>query len=556
MRRLVIVLVVAAVFLLPFFVIRADELDDITQQLAALNEDLKSKQADYQKLSDQLDGIKSRVAFLEQEIVKKEREVKLGEQTLEYQKKLLNERAKSYYKNISKNADSFLMLLVASDLSTSLQNFFYQKTVVDQDRDTIIKIVLYIKNLEDKKASLAREKTSLAAVQEEIDRQSKILAGEISTTQSKIVELTARQQEILASRLAALNIPRSAATSLSGCVDDREKDPGFSPRFALFTYGVPNRIGLNQYGAKGRAEAGQGYEDILRAYYNFDGLQDASTDIKIRVDGHGEYPLEDYVKRIYEMPADWSMEALKAQAVAARSYALAYTNNGAGSICDSTSCQVFKDEEKGGRWNEAVDATRGKVMAQGGSPIKAWFSSTHGGYVLSSGEVPGWSGTSWTKHATDTTSGSAGSFGDLQSNAYDRSSPWFYCDWGARSNYSNTAWLTSAEIADIANTLLLVKRDPATTEHLYQTDKSNPAGTDTWDEGKVRQELQNRGGSPFTSVSSISIGADFGGGRTITVTISGNKSESFNGDEWKNRFNLRAPATIQIVGPLYNAEIR
>ncbi len=555
MRLLFIVFLVVAVFLLPLFIIRADELDDITKQLASLNEDLKNKQANYQKLSSQLDSIKSRVAFLEQEIVKKEKEVRLGEQTLEYQKKLLNERAKSYYKNINKNADTFFTLLVASDLSSSLQNFFYQKTVVDQDRDTIIKIVLYIKSLEDKKTQLAREKTGLAVLKEEIGRQSQILAGEITTTKSKIVELSARQQEILAQRLAALNIPRSAATRLSGCIDDRDKDPGFSPRFALFTYGVPNRVGLNQYGAKGRAEAGQNYEAILRAYYNFDGLQDADTNIRIRVDGHSDYALEDYVKRIFEMPVDWSIEALKAQAVAARSYALSYTNNGAGSICDSQNCQVFQDNEKGGNWNAAVEATHGKIMVQGGSPIKAWYSSTHGGFVFASGEI-GWSGTGWTKHAIDTTTGNVGNFGDLQASAYDHSSPWFYCDWGSRSNYNSTAWLTQGEIADIANTLLLVKGDPKTTEHLYQTDKSNPAGTDTWDDNRVRQELQSRGITPLTSVTSLSLGADFGGGRTTTVTVSGNRSESFNGDEFKSRFNLRAPANIQIVGPLFNVEKR
>ena len=146
MKRFAVIILVVAAFFLPLFVIRADELGDITKELAALNEDLKNKEANFQKLNDQLNGIKSRVAFIEQENVKKEKEVKLGEETLEYQKNLLNERAKSYYKNISKNADSFLTLLVASDLSTSLQNFFYQKTVVDQDRDTIIKIVLYILN--------------------------------------------------------------------------------------------------------------------------------------------------------------------------------------------------------------------------------------------------------------------------------------------------------------------------------------------------------------------------------------------------------------------------
>ena len=42
---------------------------------------------------------------------------------------------------------------------------------------------------------------------------------------------------------------------------------------------------------------------------------------------------------------------------------------------------------------------------------------------------------------------------------------------------------------------------------------------------------------------------------TNTVTISGNAgSKSFSGQEWKNFFNLRAPANIQIVGGLFKTE--
>lgn len=549
MRRFAVILLVATAFLLPLFIIHADELDDITKQLATLSEDLKNKEADSQKLNIQLENIKSRVAFLEQEIVKKEKEVKLGEQTLEYQKKLLNERAKSYYKNINKNADSFLSLLVAADLSTSLQNFFYQKTVVDQDRDAIVKIVRYIKNLEDKKASLAREKSGLAVLNAEIDRQSKVLAGEISTTKSKIVELTARQQEIIASRISSLNLSRSAASAIE-CVDDRKLDPGFGSAFAFYTYGIPHRVGMNQYGAKGRADAGKGYEEILRAYYNFDSLEKADN-VRIRVDGHsGDYSLEDYIKRIYEVPESWPMESLKAQAIAARSFAMAYTNNGAGSICDSQNCQVFQENEKTGAWKDAVNATEGIVMKQGGSPIKAWFSSTDGGYTHTSAEVWGGS-TGWTKNIADTSSG-VGSFSELNERAYDKESKCFYTAQGSRGEYGKSAWLKPSEVADIANTLLLIKSEPDTGKHLYQTDKPNPDGTDNWDENRVRQEVSN----PFTSVSSVSIGADFGGGRTTTVTVSGNRTETFSGTEWKDRFNLRAPANISIVGPLYNAEIR
>ncbi len=551
MRRLVIVLVVAAVFLLPFFVIRADELDDITQQLAALNEDLKSKQADYQKLSDQLDGIKSRVAFLEQEIVKKEKEVKLGEQTLEYQKKLLNERAKSYYKNISKNADSFLMLLVASDLSTSLQNFFYQKTVVDQDRDTIIKIVLYIKNLEDKKASLAREKTNLAAVQDEIDRQSKILAGEISTTQAKVAELSEKQQQLIAAKLASLNIPRSAYVGgTKGCSSDltNGRDPGFSPKIGFFTFGAPHRNYMSQYGAKGRAEDGQSYTDILNFYYGGTPLSDIGA-TNIIINGTNEYnqtfnnesmDIEDYVKHLYEMPSEWPGEALRAQAIAARTYGLKIMR-AHGSVLPNQTHQVVKKELNAQSWIDAVDQTKGKILGSGGEPILAEYSISHGGYIRNLSKYDG-------------KGSNPGNFADLISNAYDKDSDWFYCDWGSRDGYGRTAWLKTSEVADIANVILLGKADPSTSSHLSQTDAGIP---ETWDAERVKSELKNRNRRYFNSVGSVSIGADFGSGITTSVTVSGDAgSESFSGDEFKRWFNARAPANIFINGPLYNAEIR
>ena len=263
---------------------------------------------------------------------------------------------------------------------------------------------------------------------------------------SQIAELSAKQQQKLGQRLAGLNIPRSAGTGAPACVDDRDKDPGFGPRLAFFTYGVPNRTGLNQYGAKGRA-ATQGHEDILRAYYE-GVIFETRPNINIKVQGYGEMPLETYLLGIYEMPEDWPMEALKAQVIAARSYALAYTNNGAGEICTTQSCQVYKQPPKTGQWATAVQDTPGKVMINNGAVIKAWYSSTHGGYAFPTSDLPGWSATAWTKRVIDTTTGTAGSFGDLQDNAYDKDSPWFYCDWGSRPNYNKTAWLRPEEVAD------------------------------------------------------------------------------------------------------------
>lgn len=573
MKKIVIFVIVLTLFFSLTTPVKGDQLDDINTQLEKLKRDLSESQkatkpleTDVEKFKKQLDDLRSKIALIETDVAKKEKEVKQGEQALVYQKKILDQRTNAFYKNSKKAEVSFLNLLVADNLSVSLQNFFYQKTLADQDKRTIIKIVLYIKNLEEKKKQLEEEKSRLAVIKAEVDQQSQFLSGEIAKAKkyqaelsTKIAELSAKQQELIAQKLASLNIPRSAATSLGGCINDRDIDPGFSPRIAFFTYGVPHRVGMNQFGAYGRAKAGQNEEEILRAYYdNFELKKDYDTGININVEGFGAFNVEDYLKRIYEVPERWGVDgfaALKAQVIAARSYALAYTNNGQGPICASQQCQVFKPEEKGGLWNQAVEETRGWVMVQGGNPIKAWYSSTHGGYVLKSSEV-GWSDTSWTKHAVDS-SGGINNFSDLQNNAFDRESPWFYCDWGSRSQYNKTAWLKTDELADIVNVILLAKRltEIKDKEHLYQTDKPNPAGTDTWDQERVRSELRNRGATPFNNVSDVSVSADFSAGRTTTVNLSGDGgSVSFDASEFKDWFNLRAPANIQIVGPLYNVE--
>lgn len=553
-RRLMAVLCCLFLLVTIVHIVRADELDDISNEIGKLKAELQSKQSSQQSVAKQVSYIKDRVQAVEIDIAQKEREVLQGEESLAKQKILLNERARSYYKNISKSQQSLLQLLVGANLSSTLNNFFYQKTAVDQDRNAIIRLALYISDLEEKKKSLVSEKAKLAVLKVSLDEQLSQITEEIKGTESKIAQLSAKQQSLIAQKQASLHIPVSVGSGgARGCSSDltNGKDPGFSPRIGFFTYGVPNRTGLNQYGAKGRAEAGQNVEQILSAYYaNYELKKDYDTGITIHVEGNGDFNIEDYVKRIYEIPADWPMEALKAQAIAARSYALAYTNNGSGTICTTESCQVFKPEPKGGAWEEAVNQTRGWVMVNGGTPIKAYFSSTHGGYVYATSEI-GWSSTPWTKNAQDA-SGNLASWADIQNNSYDKQSPWFYCDWGARSEYAGTAWLKPDEVADIFNVIDLARRDSGTIEHLYQPDNP-PAGADVWSRDKVRDELKKRGGNPLGSVTDVSIGTDFGSGKTTSVSAGG---ISASGSEFKSWFNLRAPANIQIVGPLYNVEKR
>ena len=259
--------------------------------------------------------------------------------------------------------------------------------------------------------------------------------------------------------------------------------------------------------------------------------------------------MEQYLLGIYEIPESWPLEALKAQAVAARSYAYNYTNGGQNEICTTQACQVYKGGNKGGNWEKAVRETEGEVLAQNGQVITAWFASTAGGYTYTSGDV-GWNNTGWTKRVRDT-SGDVNSFDDLFSKSYDRSSPCFYAAQGYRSQYNKSAWLKPSEVADIVNAILLSQKDNSINNNLLPPDQGG------WSMDQVKQELKNRGGNPYNSINSTSISWDHATGYTTQVSFTGDAgSVSFDGNTFKQFFNSRAPANISIVGPLFNIEKR
>ncbi len=526
-------------------------------------------------LQTQIQGLKSSLISIQNDLTLKKQQINQGYSDIAKKEIILDKAISDYY--IKSYYNSPLLALLSAQSATQLtQILAYQRAATNQDKEIITNIALSIQDLEVRSNELQSEQARLTSLESSLDQQSSQLNDIISkakayqqTLSTQLSELNSIQQSIIAAKLAGLHIPLTAYAGLGGgCSSDISpyKDPGFSgTKFGFFTYGVPNRVGLNQYGALGRANAGEGYNDILNAYYTNFQISNLG-DPNITVSGTNDYgetvnqtwDLETYLQHVYEMPANWPQAALEAQAIAARSYVMAATNNGASSICADQHCQEVKltghDNPCDG-WCQAVKATAGQVMTSGGSPIKAWFSSTHGGYVHSSADI-GWAATSYTKTAQDASS-NIGSFSDLQNNAYDKSSPWFYCDWGSRSQYNGTAWLQSSEVADIVNAILLAEKDSSTVNHLYQTDKPNPAGTDTWDASRVRQELQNRGVTPFNSVSNISVSADFGSGSVTSVNVSGDAgSVTINGQDFKNYFDLRAPSNIQIVGPLFNVEQR
>ncbi len=99
-------------------------------------------------------------------------------------------------------------------------------------------------------------------------------------------------------------------------------------------------------------------------------------------------PLEEYLKGVvpYEIGGDSPLEALRAQAVAARSEAVMALKSEmySGDHYDLTSdveCQVFSGNHKRTEASDrAVDATRGLILTEGSKPINAYYASNCGGH--------------------------------------------------------------------------------------------------------------------------------------------------------------------------------
>lgn len=114
-------------------------------------------------------------------------------------------------------------------------------------------------------------------------------------------------------------------------------------------------------------------------------------------------PLEEYVIGVVagEMPASFNSEALKAQAVASRTYALnrAFLNKNDYDVTDSTQNQVYISyddmkikwknnyESNLSKIKEAVLSTKGEVVLYQNNLIDALFFSTSNGYTENSGDV-------------------------------------------------------------------------------------------------------------------------------------------------------------------------
>ncbi|OGY25001.1 MAG: hypothetical protein A2134_01290 [Candidatus Woykebacteria bacterium RBG_16_39_9b] len=236
------------------------------------------------------------------------------------------------------------------------------------------------------------------------------------------------------------------------------------------------------------------------------------------------------------------MEVLKAQAVAARSYAIKRGSP----ICPSQACQVMKKEINSSAWQQAVDATRGWVLTGGSGSFQ--YSSTAGGYLNTSG----WDTTSRTRSTWP-----AGSYESIAG------SPWFYKGWYVdlayvRGDFRRTCgrthpWLTQKEFTDLLNAWVVYTKGTSTEKSRVSPVDTACWGGDPYSISEMKSRANQLGGS-YNNVYAVAVSYS-NGGFTSSVALSTDRgSFAIDGPTFKDIFNLRAPARISIRSPLFNIE--
>jgi len=552
-----------------YFQTQAD-IDKIKQDVASLSVSVYASQGELDTANKKVAAIRKELAKVEEDLTKKKDELAL----------VINIRDQQVRYLYKYPGNSPLELFVAaSGFANFTQLFGLQKRVLATSKDLIEvineevgaaqkthdEVAKATADLEGIAAKISSQIASLQGTLYYQTNQQSVLTGQLVTIESNLKSLTSKQKQLIAAKLAKAN--RRQTVGEVAPISEPLPTPGFSPAYVWLTYGYPHRVGMNQYGAYGRAKAGQGYQTILKAYYKGIEVKTYPVPATIIVSGcnkfgqcfdgssnyfnstthkGGKFKLEDYLQHIYEMPASWSTEALKAQAVAARTYAVRYGSP----ICPNENCQVVKWESNSSAWQRAVDATRGIVATYAGSPISAWYASTAGGYTLSSQEV--WGGaTPYAQGIRD--------FGPK--GAYDGpnygNSPWYHTFWNGKGCSGAFPWLTKSEISDIFNAALLSQVSSNYNQYLSQS-PACPGRTAGWTASKVISTLGSQGIKDVGNLSNVIVAFD-GKGHTSSVTFVSNKyptGKTFAGGFFRSIFNLRSPGNLVILTSLYDVLIR
>lgn len=283
---------------------------------------------------------------------------------------------------------------------------------------------------------------------------------------------------------------------------------------------------------------------------NLKGLQSGTFpgslifDVKSGLYAINEATMDQYLYGLAEMPSSWNMDALKAQAIAGRSYATYKVRAGGYGkfdIYDSVRDQEYVGLGKiygssGSRWKQAVDETSNKVLKKGSSYVQALYSAEAGGHTLSSSESP-----------------SFGGYRDYllaKSDRFQKDGKWVpygegpYAHWQKKTNTN-----TMALMIDYINSAIrydqvgLIYAPSEMTSAQLSTLLGNEAIEKKVGTIESVVEVYNTGGSSIVENTKY----------TKSILITGSKgTKTVSGSGFKAAYNVRSPGSNSVWSTLYD----
>jgi len=511
------------------------DIDEISSQLDEINENLSDRKG---KLSEKIGFRNQIIRNYSKRSFKSDLEFFFAQNPLSTELSAFQYSSVSYMfsKYLTDDAVKWIYIL-----NSEIDSFELDKALGEQLKGELLGTqnhLLALKtDLDNKKASAQDEFGNLASKEEDYQ-------DTLFDLEKEIDELSAKQQSILNQKYgegygSVGDYEPSAASTPS---------PPFKPAFAAFSYGAYTHYkGMSQYGARGRAEKGKSYEDIIEFYYDEGVKKKDGFPDEICVEGYGDMDYQKYLYGLAEMPSSWDSDALKAQAVAARSYSYRYAKADK-CICTSQSCQVFsksKSDNPPSAWKKAVDDTKDRII-DGSTDASGygWYSSTAGGYI----DNVGW----------DTKCGSSSCWpGDAYEKEGD--SPWFRKAWYTKSYSDNSTcgrahpWLNEEEMADIVNAWVVWTHGSGSEKDHISPVTTSCWGGDPYSLDEMRDKADNYG-KGYKKVTKVSVDIS-NGGYTSQVSLQTDQgSVSIDGATFKTVFNLRAPSYVAIRSRLFDFE--
>ena len=277
-----------------------NDINDTQKSLDEINENLKDR---YQKLADKISFRNNLLRNYSKKNIVNELELFFGSNESNLTGFQLSAFIYAFNKATSKET-----LNIIGALNSEIKQFEENKKESEELKNQLEKAqanLLAIRN------DLAIKKISEEEEKKELEEKESGYERELEELQNKILALKYSEE---GGTVGDYDSPSAKTPDPPSGLD--------RPAFAVFSYGAYTHYsGMSQYGAKGRADSGKNYDDILKFYYGEKKKKKDNFPDKICVEGIGNMSFQEYLYGIAEMPSTWDMDALKAQSIAARSYA-------------------------------------------------------------------------------------------------------------------------------------------------------------------------------------------------------------------------------------------